>query len=64
MTIRDFRIMSAPVYKGFIALNYGPKRRSTIRRQSQMWWKMESRRFMKWLTRQNAANNRATFPSR
>ena len=49
MTQRDicFRLMASPAYKGFVARKYGPWR--GIRRQSQMWWKMESRRFVKWL---------------
>jgi hypothetical protein len=54
MTERAFRLMADPAYKGFVALNYGPKRAVTIRRQSQMWWKMTSRSFVKWLERTNA----------
>lgn len=47
--------MAAPVYKGFVAKNYGPKCRFKIPRQSQMWWKMTSRGFVKWLERQSVS---------
>lgn len=46
---RTFRFMGAPTYKGFIARKYGPKAKYCIPRQSQMYWKMTSRIFVKWL---------------
>ena len=48
---RSFRLMAAPVYKGFVARRYGPKAKYSIPRQSQMWWLMTSRGFMKRLER-------------
>ena len=51
---RSFRLKSAPVYKGFVARSYGPRRAHTIPRQSQMYWTMTSRGFVKWLERQSS----------
>ena len=54
MTTLPFRLKADPAYKGFVARRYGPRARYTIPRQSQMWWKMTSRSFVKWLERENA----------